>query len=358
VSGDQGVLRVSDLATGGCASVAATVAGAGAELGPPVEARGRVFVPDYTTGKVAVVDVDRDRIVVTEEPVAEGRFELFAEDGFVFYNDPDSERAGVIHVDGAVDRVLKYDPTDPGADLDNDLAAAPLPPPEPPGPSLSPGDTRPARPDETVPGGGPGSTTTTSTGSTGSTATTSPTTTPTSSPTTVVTTPTTFCPGLDSDGDGMPDTCDFDDDGDGVTDAADICPGFDDRADQDADGTPDGCDSTDGTPPSIEIVDVIDDFDRVDGTRSFRVVVHAEDPQTGVARIEVSLSYERFVSCNDTVQTVRVGPLTKGADNVTTFTASYVLPTCRIARVPEYVFDVTFVARARNPEGLTATTSG
>lgn len=360
VSGDQGVLRVSDFATGGCASVAVTVAAAGSELGPPVEARGRVFVPDYTTGKVAVVDVDRERIVVTDEPVAEGRFELFVEDGFVFYNDPDSERAGVIHVDGSVERVVKYDPADPGAGLDNDLAAAPLPPPaaEPegagptttdpgrdpasgddPGPGLSPGDTRPPRPDETVPGGGPGSTTTTS------------------SPTTVVTTPTSFCPGLDSDGDGLPDTCDSDDDGDGVPDAADICPGFDDRADQDADGTPDGCDSTDGTPPSLAIVDVIDD-NPIEGTRTFSVVVHAEDPQTGVARIEVSLSYVRYGTCKPTLELepVQVGPLTRGADNVTDFTASYRLPKCSNGR-PD-VSDISFVARARNPEGLTATTPG
>jgi hypothetical protein len=371
VSGDQGVLRVSEFATGGCASVAVTVAAAGSELGPPVEARGRVFVPDYTTGKVAVVDVDRERIVVTDEPVAEGRFELFAEDGFVFYNDPDSERAGVIHVDGSVDRVVKYDPTNPGAGLDNDLAAAPVPPPErpepddagrdpasadDPGSSLSPGDTRPARPDEvTVPGGGPGSATTTSSGSTGSTGSTSPTTTTTSSSTTVVTTPTTSCPGPDSDRDGIPDACDPDDDGDGVADTVDICPGFDDRADQDADGTPDGCDRTDGTPPSIAIVDVIDD-NPVDGTRTFSVVVHAEDPQTGVARIEVSLSYVRYGTCKPTLELepVQVGPLTKGADNVTDFTASYRLPKCSNGR-PD-VSDITFVARARNAQGLTATT--
>ena len=389
VSGDQGVLRVSDLATGRCASVAVTVAGAGAELGPPVEARGRVFVPDYTTGKVAVVDVDRDRVVVTDEPVAEGPFELFVEDGFVFYNDPDSERAGVIHVDGSADRVVKYDPADPGAGLDNDLAAAPPPPAVPPesdepdeagptttdpgrdpapadepGPGLSPGDARPARPDEaTVPGSGPGPTTTGSTGTTGTTGSTGSTgstvtTSPTTSSTTVVTTPTTSCPGPDTDGDGIPDPCDPDDDGDGVADALDVCPGFDDRADQDADGTPDGCDSTDGTPPSIEIVDVIDEFDRVDGTHTFSVVVHAEDPQTGVARIEVSLQYERFLNCNGPVETVRVGPITRGANNVTDFTAAYRLPTCRTGRVPELVFDLSFVARARNPEGVTATTSG
>ncbi|NLT54256.1 MAG: PKD domain-containing protein, partial [Actinomycetales bacterium] len=40
-------------------------------------------------------------------------FELFPRDGAVFYNDPASQRAGVILVDGSVKPVLKYDPADP-----------------------------------------------------------------------------------------------------------------------------------------------------------------------------------------------------------------------------------------------------
>jgi hypothetical protein len=385
VSGDQGVLRVSDLATGRCANVAVTVAGAGADLGPPVEAGGRVFVPDYTTGKVAVVDVDRDRMVVTDRPVAQGRFELFVEDGFVFYNDPDSERAGVIHVDGEVDGVLKYDPANPGEGLDNELAAAPVAPPESlvpddarpgttvagqdpddpagsadPGSRSSPDDTRPARPDEVAPpGGAPGSTTTTSPGSTGSTGTTpsstSGSTTTSSSSTTLDTTPTTSCPGPDSDRDGIPDSCDFDDDGDTVTDDLDVCPGFDDRADQDRDGNPDGCDNTDGSPPIVQIVDVSNEL--LDGQRTLSVTVHAEDPQTGVARIEVSLTYERVIKCTGPIETVTVGPLVRGADGVTDFTAAYRLPTCR-GGPGTAILDIAIEATARNPDGVSASTTG
>ena len=58
-------------------------------------------------------------MVVTPEPVAEGHFELFDEDGIVFYNDPDSEQAGVIHLDGTVTQVAKYNPADPSEDVDN-----------------------------------------------------------------------------------------------------------------------------------------------------------------------------------------------------------------------------------------------
>ena len=50
------------------------------------------------------------------------------------------------------------------------------------------------------------------------------------------------------------------------------------------------------------------------------------------------------------------GPDHEGANNVTDFTAGY-LPTCRTGG-GELVYDLFFVARARNPEGVTATTSG
>ena len=245
VSGRQGVLRVSDLATGRCDHVAVPVAPPGHALGPPVETGGLVFVPDYTRGTVAVVDVGAERVVVTPRPVASGPFQLFAEDGFVFYNEPASARAGVIHVDGTFSPVSKYDPAAPGAGLDGrsigagpsgsaagrppprgDEPARPDPrvrPPRNPDVPAPPGDagTRPPRPGETGPGGpgtsDPGGPTVTpdpgtspGTGSS-TTSTTNPGTTTSgpTTPTTIPTTPTTQdpCPGPDSDGDGTPDSC-------------------------------------------------------------------------------------------------------------------------------------------------------
>ncbi len=95
----------------------------------------------------------------------------------------------------------------------------------------------------------------------------------------------------------------------------------------------------------------------LDGQRTLSVTVHAEDPQTGVARIEVSLTYERVIKCTGPIETVTVGPLVRGADGVTDFTAAYRLPTCRggpgIA-----ILDIAIEATARNPEGVSASTTG
>ncbi|HKE76812.1 MAG TPA: PKD domain-containing protein, partial [Acidimicrobiales bacterium] len=119
VSGDDGMLRVSSLGSGRCGDVALAVAAPRSRLGAPQEAQGRVFVPDYTRGTVAVVDLDARRVVHTRPLVAPGtRFELFPEDGIVFYNDPGSERAGVVAVDGTFSAVEKYDPDRPGEGLD------------------------------------------------------------------------------------------------------------------------------------------------------------------------------------------------------------------------------------------------
>lgn len=121
VSGDQGVLRVSDLASGGCGDVAIEVAAPRSDLGVPREAQGRVFVPDYTTGTVVVVDVDDRQVSRTGELVTPGEpFELFDQDGIVFYNDPATERAGVVRVDGSFAAVTKYDPDRPGGGVDPD----------------------------------------------------------------------------------------------------------------------------------------------------------------------------------------------------------------------------------------------
>ncbi|MGH3308683.1 MAG: hypothetical protein ACRDOX_13450, partial [Nocardioides sp.] len=85
VSGDDGVLRVSDLGSGDCGDVAVEVADPGNDLGAPQESRGRVFVPDFTAGTVIVVDLESRRVTRTAELVTPGTaFELFDRDGIVF----------------------------------------------------------------------------------------------------------------------------------------------------------------------------------------------------------------------------------------------------------------------------------
>jgi PKD repeat protein len=128
VSGDDGLLRVSDLASEACGDVALTVAAARSKLGEPQEAQNRVFIPDYTTGTVAIADIAARRVVHTRRLVTAGvPFDLFAEDGIVFYNDRGSERAGVISIDGSFAAVAKYDPDRPGNGLDRDGDDSPLP---------------------------------------------------------------------------------------------------------------------------------------------------------------------------------------------------------------------------------------
>ena len=113
----RGVLEVCDLAASGCSSAVALGTG-GAELGTAVESGGRVFVPDYTGGRVWIVDL-RDLHVIARPQVlpVQTRFQLLARDGVIFFNDPQSEHAGVLQLDGGVRLVAKYDPRHPGAGL-------------------------------------------------------------------------------------------------------------------------------------------------------------------------------------------------------------------------------------------------
>ena len=55
-------------------------------------------------------------------------FQLLMRDGVVFFNDPGSERAGVIRLDGGVQATAKYDPGDPGRGVTGKAAAAEKPP--------------------------------------------------------------------------------------------------------------------------------------------------------------------------------------------------------------------------------------
>ena len=136
-SGATGTLWVSDLKTGRCQRQV-TVAHAGDRLGPPVVTAAAVFVPDYSSGKVAVVDV-KSRTVVADPSVlpssSEATFQLLARDGIVFYNDPPTSQAGVIRDSNGtvtVEGVAKYNPANPGHGLTPDNlrpSHASLPPP-------------------------------------------------------------------------------------------------------------------------------------------------------------------------------------------------------------------------------------
>lgn len=106
--GTRGVLMVADLAKHRCQSVV-DLAAAGHELGAPVEVADRVFVPDFTSDAVHVVDLAAGRVLAAPRVLpAHRRFGLQPQGGFVFYNDPAGSAARVIRVDGSVTAVRKY----------------------------------------------------------------------------------------------------------------------------------------------------------------------------------------------------------------------------------------------------------
>src|SRR5262249_15057820 len=88
LAASHGVLEICDLSSSGCASAVPVGSGA-SKLGPAVEAGGRVFVPDYTTGQVWVVDPAQARLLAKPRVLAPGTsFQLLTRDGVVFFNDP------------------------------------------------------------------------------------------------------------------------------------------------------------------------------------------------------------------------------------------------------------------------------
>jgi hypothetical protein len=117
VVASRGVLDICELSAATC-SEAVALGSAGADLGVAVETGGRVFVPDYTGGQVWIVDLRDTRVIAQPRILPPGtRFQLLTRDGVVFFNDPDSEKAGVIHLDGGVRPVSKYDPGNPETGL-------------------------------------------------------------------------------------------------------------------------------------------------------------------------------------------------------------------------------------------------
>ncbi|SMC59665.1 InlB B-repeat-containing protein [Kibdelosporangium aridum] len=112
----RGVLNVCDVAAGDCGK--AISLSEGNAFGPAVESGNQVFVPDYKTGQVWIIDMQRSRVIAKPTVLTpDVRFELLVRDGVVFYNDTNSERAGVIQLDGTVVNAAKYDAKNPARGL-------------------------------------------------------------------------------------------------------------------------------------------------------------------------------------------------------------------------------------------------
>ncbi|WP_194908424.1 PASTA domain-containing protein [Catenulispora rubra] len=129
VVASRGVLEICDLSAHSCSDTVPLDSG-GNDLGAAVESGDRVFVPDYTTGQVWVIDLGQHTVVATAQVLTPAaKFQLLTRDGIVFFNDPNSERAGVISLDGAVTQVAKYDPADPTKGLPGHQPSSPSAPP-------------------------------------------------------------------------------------------------------------------------------------------------------------------------------------------------------------------------------------
>ena len=152
----RGVLAICELTATTCGAAVPLGSAGDGQLGAPVETGGRVFVPDYGSGKVWIVDRTAPRVIAQPKILdPQTQFQLLSRDGVVFYNDPNSEHAGVIRLDGGFSVVAKYDPKDPDKGLSG-RGAAGLPPqsvpdtppdsPNPPAPDQPPPDPN-AQPD-------------------------------------------------------------------------------------------------------------------------------------------------------------------------------------------------------------------
>ncbi|WP_370973489.1 PKD domain-containing protein [Amycolatopsis sp. cg9] len=145
VVASRGVLDICDLAAATCDTTVPLDA-ATRRLGAAVEAGERLFVPDYTTGQVYIVDLAHPAVIAkTQVLTPPTTFQLLTRDGIVFFNDPATERAGVIHLDGTVRDVAKYDPKNPDKGVHSDTGQTPVPQPptgqQPPAPPTTPGST-------------------------------------------------------------------------------------------------------------------------------------------------------------------------------------------------------------------------
>lgn len=110
---DDGTLVISALGRDDCTTTVELVDPGTADFGPLAQDGRYVFVPDRTSGHTFVIDTVRGT-QAADVPLARpgNRVELTAKDGVVFYNDLDSEVAGVLTLDegawtGAA--VEKYD---------------------------------------------------------------------------------------------------------------------------------------------------------------------------------------------------------------------------------------------------------
>ena len=117
---------------------------AGHRLGAPKVSGGKVYLPDFTTGSVLIVDIASaaltKTVTVTGKP---GEFDVLVDGSTVYVNDPHSEHAWAITPTGELVPADKYDPNTPRGGTESGVVPpAPAVPPPADGTGSEPPRTR------------------------------------------------------------------------------------------------------------------------------------------------------------------------------------------------------------------------
>lgn len=162
-------LVLADVADGSTRTVALGAAGSD-QLGSPVIAGNRVYVPDYTQGTALVYDITQGSQPDITVTGAAGSFDAQVVNGVVYFNDPNSTDAVTVDPSGVVHRVAKTGPgvptststSSPPASTPSATPSTAIPSPNPglsaPPPATSPRPTTntttpPAAPAPSAPAG-------------------------------------------------------------------------------------------------------------------------------------------------------------------------------------------------------------
>ena len=142
---DAGQVRTSDLAVDGHS------------LGMPRVSAGRVYIPDFTTGSLIVIDIANAAVARTVEVTGKpGAFDVLVDKATVYVNDPHSEQSWAINAAGDLTPATKYDPTSPSGNGTTTVNVPPAPALPPPPTTVPPGkngepktpDRQPNQPDQ------------------------------------------------------------------------------------------------------------------------------------------------------------------------------------------------------------------
>ena len=151
---DSATTRLVEVDTANSASHSVTIHVASGQLtqpGAPVANAGLVYVPDFATGTLFIINPatgQQAKPAVTVGQSGSKSFGVFVKDGHVYANDPNSSQAVVIDSNGDVTYVAKSDPTVPTPKVPPILppvttppVSVPLPPITLPGPGSLTGPT-------------------------------------------------------------------------------------------------------------------------------------------------------------------------------------------------------------------------